>query len=82
MDGTAQATYTLLPKEGPPYNRIAIASFGQVDTIITGVWGYTNDTETAGALAAEISSTTATVCDVNGAGSAARSPFRTSGAVA
>ncbi len=60
VDGTAETTYTLLPKEGPPYNRITIDSFWNVDTIITGVWGYTNTTATAGALAAAIASTTAT----------------------
>ncbi len=60
VDGTAETTYTLMPKEGPPYNRIVIASFQNVDTIITGVWGYSNDTETAGALAAAVASTTVT----------------------
>lgn len=60
----------LYPDDGPPYSRIELdrstsASFGlgqtsQKDVAITGVWGETLDTDPAGALAAAISSTTAT----------------------
>ncbi len=60
VDGTSETTYTLLPKNGPPYNRLAIDSYWNVDTIITGVWGFTADTAPAGALAAAVASTTAT----------------------
>ena len=49
-DGTAVTDYTLQPaRHGPPYNRILIDS-GSV-FVITGDWGYSNDTTPAGALA-------------------------------
>ncbi len=64
VDGTANTDYTLLPKEGPPYNRIVIDSFFQVDTIITGVWGYSADTTAAGALSANIAAAGTATCDV------------------
>jgi len=60
VDGTAETTYTELPKNGPPYNRLVIDGFHNVDTIITGVWGFTADTADAGALDGAVSSTTAT----------------------
>jgi hypothetical protein len=49
-DGTAVASYTLQPaRHGPPYNRVLIDS-GSV-FVITGEWGYSDDTTPAGALA-------------------------------
>lgn len=60
--------------EGPPYTRLEIdlasaSSFQSGDThqqsiVIAGLWGYRNDETPAGALAAAISSTTATTMDV------------------
>ena len=71
VDGTADTDYVLLPKDGPPYNRIVVGSFRQVDTIITGVWGYGYTTATAGALDAAIAAVDTATCDVTGACSAA-----------
>lgn len=77
----AASDYFLEPnRSGPPYNRVEIdlgssAAFGggsthQRDITITGLWGYKNDETTAGALAAEVSSTSATTVSVNGAAAA------------
>lgn len=62
------------PDDGPPFDRIELdrsstATFGlgstpQRDVTVTGVWGYSLDVETVGALAASVSSTTATTIDV------------------
>jgi len=44
---------------GPPYSWVGVTG----STIaLVGVWGYTNDTETAGTITANIASTTATTC--------------------
>lgn len=64
VDGSAPTTYVLLPKDGPPYNRISVDSYWNVDTIITGVWGWSNDTAAAGTLAAAVVSEAATTIDV------------------
>jgi hypothetical protein len=64
VNDEAPGTYTLLPKQGPPYNRVIVAGYNGLDTVITGVWGCTADTEAAGALAADIATTTAGTCDV------------------
>jgi hypothetical protein len=66
VDGTAASSYTLLPKQGPPYDRIIVDGFDGLDTIITGDWGWSNDTKAAGTLAADITTTTAVTCDVDG----------------
>ena len=68
-------------KNEPPYTRIEIdlgsdASFGggptyQQDIVVTGLFGYRNDEATAGALAAAVSSTSATSISVDGAAAAA-----------
>jgi len=68
-------------KAEPPYTRIEInlgsnASFGggntyQQDIVITGLFGYRNDETTAGTLAAQVASTTATTITVDGPASAA-----------
>lgn len=60
----------LYPDEGPPYSRVELdrssaAAFGlgstaQKDVALTGVWGWSLDSDPAGALAAAVSSTTAT----------------------
>lgn len=78
-DGTTVVAgdYFLEPvNEGPPYNRIEIdrdsdpaAEFITGDTnqrtiVITGLFGYTADSAPAGALAAAVSSTTATTLTV------------------
>ena len=65
---------------GPPYSRLEInlgssAAFGggnthQRDITVTGLWGYRNDETTVGALAAAVSTTTATALTVNAAASA------------
>jgi hypothetical protein len=57
----------LYPEDGPPYDRIetdtsATAGFetgntAQRSLILTGLWGYTNDEETAGALAEDLDTT-------------------------
>lgn len=57
----AASDYFLYPSDGPPYNRLEIdldssAAFASGDThqraiAITGVWGYTTDTASAGTLA-------------------------------
>jgi hypothetical protein len=74
----ASADYFLEPVNlGPPYSRIEIdlassAFFSSKDTHqrqirVTGSWGYGNDTKAAGALAAAISSTTATTLNCSDA---------------
>jgi hypothetical protein len=70
----AAGDYLLRPDTGPPFtcvevDRSSSASFGggstpQRDISITGLWGYGNDEEPAGALAAAIATTTATTVDV------------------
>jgi hypothetical protein len=72
----SSSDYLLRPDDGPPYNRLEIdlsgsASLGggdthQRDVGITGVWGYRNDEDTAGTLAAAVSTTTATTLDTDG----------------
>lgn len=71
----ASSDYFLYPQSGPPYSRIEIdlsssAAFGggdtsQRDIAVTGLFGYTNDEESAGTLAAAVSSTSATTVDVS-----------------
>jgi hypothetical protein len=72
----ASTDYFLEPQRyGPPYSRLEIdlassASFGggethQRDITITGVWGYCEDETAAGALAAAVSSTSATTVQVS-----------------
>lgn len=61
------ANVLLYPDDGPPYDRIetdrsATAGFetgntSQRSLILTGLWGYTNDEETVGALAEDLDST-------------------------
>ena len=76
--GTAisASDYFLEPvNSGPPYNRLELdlgsaAAFGGGDThqrsiAITGLWGIGDDSEPAGILAAAISSTSATSCNVS-----------------
>lgn len=71
----AAGTYLLEPvNTGPPYDRIEIdlsqgSAFSSGSTFqraiaVLGLWGHRNDTEPAGALAAAISSTTATTITV------------------
>lgn len=80
-DGTdvtaiASTDYFLEPSiEGPPYHRIEIdlassAFFSAKDThqraiTVTGRWGYSEDTEAAGALAAAITDAAATTCAIS-----------------
>ncbi|MFJ6066576.1 hypothetical protein ACIQHU_26470 [Streptomyces tendae] len=69
------------PNDGPPYNRIETslatsAAWGggdthQQDVTITGLWGYTLDERTDGALAGPVATTTATTLTVDGPTSAA-----------
>lgn len=71
----SSADYFLYPQSGPPYTRIEIdlsssAAFGggdthQQDIAALALFGYRNDEETAGTLAAAISSTSATTVDVS-----------------
>jgi hypothetical protein len=66
--------YYLQPEnDGPPYDQIDLkqtsysawpGGSGQRGVVITGLWGYRADEATAGALAAAISSTSATTCNV------------------
>ncbi|MET8766323.1 hypothetical protein [Streptomyces sp. NPDC004658] len=68
-------------RSGPPYTRVEInigtsAAWGggsthQRDITITGLWGYRNDETTVGALAAAVSSATATTVTVDGPTAAA-----------
>ena len=44
---------------GPPYSWVGLTGS---DIDLVGVWGYTNDTESAGTITANIASTTATTC--------------------
>lgn len=78
----ASTDYLLEPnRSGPPYNRLEIdlasaAAFGggdthQRDISITGLWGYRDEETAAGALAAAVSSASATTLSVNGAAAAA-----------
>lgn len=67
--------YFLEPRSGPPYTRVEIdtsssSSFDYADTpqraiSITGLWGYDDDSRSAGALAAAVSSTSATTVTVS-----------------
>lgn len=60
----------LYPLDGPPYHQIQVllsssASFGSGDThqgnaLVNGLWGYDDESEPAGALAAALSTATAT----------------------
>lgn len=62
----APADYTCYPDDGPPYNRVELlrsgsANFGggataQRDVAVTGWWGYRDDQEDAGQLAAAVTS--------------------------
>lgn len=72
----ASTNYYLEPvNTGPPYTRVEInlgtssafsaGSTWQQAISITGVWGYSADEESAGALAAAVSSSTATTVDVS-----------------
>lgn len=71
----------LYPNDGPPYNRIETslgsnATWGggdthQQDVTITGLWGYTLNETTDGALAGAVATTTATTLTVDGPTSAA-----------
>ncbi|KUF18462.1 hypothetical protein [Streptomyces silvensis] len=73
----ASTDYLLEPnRSGPPFNRLEIdldsnAAFGggdthQRDISITGLWGYRDDETAAGALAAAVSSASATTIAVDG----------------
>lgn len=65
-DTVVPGDFVLEPDHGPPYNRIDLlrsssASYGggatsQRDIAVTGWWGYRDDQEAAGALAAAVSS--------------------------
>ncbi|WP_370665408.1 hypothetical protein [Streptomyces sp. IBSBF 2507] len=71
----------LYPNDGPPYNRVETglgsnATWGggdthQQDVTLTGLWGYTLDETTDGALTAAVASTTDTALTVDGPTSAA-----------
>ena len=63
VGGTATSDYTALPKGGPPYNRLIVSGPPSLDLIITGVWGWSADTEAAGTITGDIASTTAATCD-------------------
>lgn len=70
----APSDFLLYPDSGPPYNRVEIdlassAAFGggsthQFAIDILGLYGYNDDSKTAGALSAAVSSTSATTVDV------------------
>jgi hypothetical protein len=70
----------LYPLSGAPYNRVetnlgSSAAWGggdthQRDITLTGLWGYSLDETTVGALASAVPSTSATTVTVNGAASA------------
>lgn len=70
----AAADFFLYPDSGPPYNRVEIdldssAAFSSGDTHqraieIVGLYGYTDDSKTAGALAAAVSTTSTPTVDV------------------
>jgi hypothetical protein len=70
----AASDFFLYPDSGPPYNRIEIdldstAAFGGGDTHqrtveVLGLFGYNDDSKTAGALAAAVSTTSTTTVDV------------------
>lgn len=70
----AASDFFLYPDSGPPYNRVEIdldstAAFGGGDTHqrsieILGLYGYSDDSKTAGTLSAAISSTSTTTVDV------------------
>jgi hypothetical protein len=73
--------YFLEPNEyGPPYDRLEIdldssAAFSSGDThqraiTVTGLWGYTNDETSVGALTAAVASTSTTSVSVNAAAAA------------
>jgi hypothetical protein len=72
-----EADRFLRPDWGPPYTRLELdrdsdSVFGggstpQRDISITGLWGYRNDEETAGALAAAVASTSTTSITVSNA---------------
>ncbi len=71
VDGTAKTVttdYVLLPKQGPPYDRVSVDSYWNVDTVITGVWGHTADTAPAGTLAVALTDTTGTTVDASDGG--------------
>lgn len=70
--------YFLEPQEhGPPYNRAEVdLSYSDVyssgptpqrSITVLGSWGFSNDTAVAGTLAADITTTTATTCNVSDA---------------
>jgi hypothetical protein len=61
--------FTLHPSsDGPPYSRIELSGFENVETAITGVWGYSDDEAPAGALDGNVATTTETTIQVtNGA---------------
>lgn len=75
------ADVVLYPQAGPPYNRIetslgsnAVWGGGdthQQDVTLTGLWGYTLNETTDGALAGAVATTTATTLTVDGPTSAA-----------
>ena len=70
----AASDFFLYPDSGPPYNRVEIdldssAAFASGDTHqraveILGLYGYNDDSKTAGALSAAISTTSTTTVDV------------------
>jgi hypothetical protein len=74
------ADVVLYPPAGPPYNRVETnlgsnASWGggnthQQDVTITGLWGYTLDERTDGALAGAVATASATTLTVDAATSA------------
>lgn len=53
IDDVAETTFTLQPARfGPPYEQILIRS--GTEYVIAGEWGYTDDTEPAGAIAEDL----------------------------
>jgi hypothetical protein len=70
----AASDFFLYPDSGPPYNRVEIdlasgAAFSSGDTHqraieILGLYGFNDDSKPAGALSAEVSSTSTTTADV------------------
>lgn len=71
IDGTTVTGFELNPEQsGPPYVWIDFdnaTSSGGDEVTITGVWGFSNDTESAGALDAAISTTSETTITITDA---------------
>lgn len=62
----AASTYTLFPATGPPYMAIKFdGTAGSDDISVAGVFGYKDQQLSAGILAAAITTTTATTCDIS-----------------